>query len=182
MVPRMRNFLMYYFFQLFLLDALLSEGFCPKVIRQGRRFKLLSIEELNIKIIPSYNYFLGNEFTIAHLFDLKFEEIFFPVSMLKAHNLNFLGKMPSLEMFLSKFDSPKSIEAKKKFYERRKANKKWSLLKELVIYSELKLQLLALSVLTFIKESMDFQEKLQINLKRTSHNFLNPFSGSIIFE
>ena len=92
-------------FQIFILDSLISEGFCPKVIRQGRRFKLLSIEELNIKIVPSYNYFPGDEFAMAEMFGIQFERRYFPFSMFKSTNLKFVGKIPNLHQFFCKFDS-----------------------------------------------------------------------------
>ena len=161
------------------MDALISQGFCPKVIRQGRRFKLLSIEELNVKFIPSYNYFPGDEFEIAKLFNIKFDLPFFPCQMLKLKYLDYNGKMPTFDNFLSNFDTPQIRKEKKSYYE-RKLGSQWCFLKEILSYSELKIQLLILGVLTFLKESMIFQQKLQINRNITNLQFLNPFSTSLI--
>ena len=158
---------------MFLLESLLAEGFCPNLIRTGRRIKFLSIEELNIKILASHNYFSGNEFCIAKLFNIKFEMQFFPYSLLLPSNLKYNGTMPNTQHYFSKFDSEELKEQKREFCRKRKGTY-WCLLKELLSYSEFKLHLLVLTVLSFLKESMTFQTQLQSQiLKLTQFNYLH---------
>ena len=165
---------------MFLLESLLAEGFCPNLIRTGRRIKFLSIEELNIKILASHNYFSGNEFCIAKLFNIKFEMQFFPYSLLLPSNLKYNGTMPNTQHYFSKFDSEELKEQKREFCRKRKGTY-WCLLKELLSYSEFKLHLLVLTVLSFLKESMTFQTQLQSQiLKLTQFNYLHPFGSPII--
>ena len=53
-------------------------------------------------------------------------------------------------------------------------------MKEFLAHSNLKLTLLVMSVLTFIKESMLFQNNLQTQLGKMAHQFLHPFTNKII--
>ena len=134
---------------MFLLEAFISQGFCPNVIRSGRRFKLVSLDELNIKILPSYNYFSGDEFVLAKLFDVKYSPSFFPYAMLSDKYIQYKGKIPTSNWFLSEFDSTELREEKLAYYAMQD-NRQWCFIKELLSYSDFKLNLLAIAVLTFL--------------------------------
>ena len=122
-----------YLFQMIILEALISEGFCPNVIRNGRKFKLLSIDELNVRVIPSHNYFPGDEFELAHLFGINYESHYFPYKFFKETKIDYVGRIPDFHYFVSTFDNG-SVKAKKfLFYEQNKCQIKWSLLKMRVI-------------------------------------------------
>ena len=162
---------------MFLLEALISEGFAPNVIRKGRHIKLIAIEEIQLRILSSGSYFCGNEFDIARMFDIAFDTYFFPYNFFCSENIRYDGRLPSLDFFTCIFDTKKIRENKIAFWQNWN-NKRWCLVKELKIYAELKLTLLSLGVIKFINESFNFQNKLQ----RTSLDFTycHPFSTPLV--
>lgn len=164
-----------------LMDSFISAGFCPKVIRNGRRFKLISIEQLSIKIVPSYNYFTGDEFYLSELFDISFEPLYFPYKFLNIENLNYHGSIPLFSYFEDQFDSEHVRHKKQTFYLTRVIkNSNWCLLKELEIFCDFKLNLLIMAILKFLKECCILQRELHIKMGKSNFETLHPFSSNLI--
>ena len=61
------------FFQIFLLKLFSSRGFVPSLVRKGTSIVLITLEEINLRIISSTNYIGGNEYTLAEHYDFPFE-------------------------------------------------------------------------------------------------------------
>ena len=153
------QFLFFIFLQNFLLSAMLQIGIAPKVVRNGQKVFLLEIEELGIKFLRSNNYFDGNEYKMASLFNIAFEKNFFPA---RFQNVIYKGDIPNESFFFEFTDSKEIREEKIKFLTNfKKNNSTWEFSKEILKYSEEKLNILSLAFLKFIEESFLFQNLLQ---------------------
>jgi hypothetical protein len=159
-----------------ILRTLLKNGFCPVIVRNGRKILVLEIKALNLRFITSNSYFDGNEFEVANQYSLNFNQHFFPTKFLLPQNINYEGKVPQIQFFFSILDTAKETKKKQKFVDTLIHNKyKWNLQKELLTYCEQKVLLLTLSCLQFLEDCLSFQNLLNVQ-NQTSFNFLNPFA------
>ena len=55
-----------------LLQSFVRNGFCPSMVRQGRKIILMEIKDLGIRFLRSNSYFDYNEYELAKLFDIEF--------------------------------------------------------------------------------------------------------------
>ena len=164
---------------MFLLEAFVSEGFSPNILRKGRQIKLLSIEEIQLRIVTSGSYFCGSEFELAAMFDINFNYHYFPYKFFCHKNVRYNGEVPAFEYFVSMFDTNQTLKHKTNFWNDQ-CNKNWCLVKELKIFNELKLTLMACSIIKFLKEAMFFQSSLQKDAANTTQIYLNPFSSPVV--
>lgn len=118
-----------------------------------------------VRIVNSNNYVAGDEFELAKTFAIPFVPHFIPTSFVHGKNLNYDGPVLPLEQFLSDLDDKDTLELKLDFYERTlKKCKHWIFAKELMINANLKLQLLANSMLFFLQESFNLQSAIKETL------------------
>jgi hypothetical protein len=160
-----------------ILKAFIRNGFCPVVVRNGRKILLLEIKPLKLRFITINSYFDGNEYDFAELNNLSFDQYFFPKLFLNPLNVHYQGEIPDERYFLSILDSDLEETKKNTFITSFKKNKlKWNFQKELLTYCDQKVFLLTLSCLNFITESLNFQTQLKTYLKISNDQFLYPFS------
>ncbi len=159
-----------------ILRSFLKNGFCPVIVRNGRKILVLEIKALNLCFITSNAYFEGNEFELANQYDLIFDQHFFPKQFLLPNNINYEGKVPDIQFFHSISDTEKEIHMKKKFVKLLLKDKyKWNFQKELLIHCEQKVLLLTLSCLKFLEDCYSLQNLLN-EKNNTTYNFLHPFA------
>lgn len=168
--------------QILILEILTSVGLCPKIFKQtGNILLLIEINDINVRIVNSNNYIPGTEFDLAEYFEIPYIPHFFPNEFLTFENLEFYGNIPHFNYFLSPSDNDALKAKKHEFYSKQAANA-WCLKKEIVTNACLKLQLLAIAMLSFLRECFEFQNQLQSNsdeLEIKKH-FVNPFNAPIV--
>lgn len=146
------------------------------MVRDGRKIFVLEIQDLGIKFLRSNNFFEGDEFQIAKMFEISHTKTFFPHRL---NNINYQGNVPDIKLFLDFKDSDETRKEKHNFVDNRKRqNSKWCYEKELIFYVEEKLRLLSLSFLTFLKESFNLQNELQIELN-DAKEYIHPLANNI---
>ena len=139
------------------LHSFVQNGFCPSVIRNGRKIILLELKCFELRFLNSNLYFNCNEYEIAEQYNIVYNQIFFPKKFLNITNFEYQGPVPHFLYFLSTLDSPKENERKKKFLAKLSKNYNWNFQKELVQCCEQKLFLLSLASLKFLENSFEFQ-------------------------
>jgi len=160
-----------------LLKAFIRTGFCPVVVRNGRKILVLEIKPLQLRFITSNTYFDGNEYEFAQFNDIIFDKYYFPKLFLQSKNFNYEGDIPHKLFFTSITDNDKEIKKKEEFILNFQTKKyKWNFRKELITFCEQKLFLLALSSLRFINESLNFQTHLKQHLEIKDEKTLHPFA------
>jgi hypothetical protein len=159
-----------------ILRTFVQNGFCPVIVRNGRKILVLEIKGLNLRFIASNSYFEGTEIELANQYNIKFDEHFFPKQFLLPHNINYQGQVPECNYFYSIYDDDK-VKLKKETFvcTLQKYNYKWNLQKELIMFCEQKLLLLLLSCLKFQEDCYNFQLQLNV-ISNQNFIFLNPFS------
>lgn len=173
-----------------LLRLLVKNGFCPNIIKKkGNLLMVIEIPEASMRIISSNNYINGDEVSLALMFQLKIEPLFFPQSLKKMTLLNFEGEVPDFQSFLEISDTIERIKIKQYFYNNLKTNKRWCLKKELLAHSNFKLDVLTNSMLVFLKECFSFQSEIQTSLNNDQINrdntqilmnqYVSPFNSRI---
>ena len=160
-----------------LLSAFIQNGFCPTIIRNGRKILVMEFKVNNLRFLSSNSYFEGNEFDLANQFEIPFNRLYFPKEFLQIKHFDYQGNIPDYKYFFNLLDNDKDKFEKQTFIESlRKENYVWNFKKELVAYCEQKLWLLTLCSVRFIKDCFalqaDFENVYRLNLTHP----LNPFS------
>jgi G:T-mismatch repair DNA endonuclease (very short patch repair protein) len=177
--PEIKNGLFFYL-QNYLLNAFLSIGVTPNVVRKGRKILFLEIKQLKLKFITSNAYLEGNEYEIAEQYNLKFTKHFFPMHFNQTINYNYKGKIPNLEMFLLFSDTVKLRKEKEIFVNTLQNNQYiWQFEKEIIRHCDENVWLLTICCLTFIKECFDFQIKIQDESNLNNVLFVHPFAQEL---
>ncbi len=159
-----------------ILSAFLKNGFCPKVIQNGRKILFMELESFNLRFITSNSYFEGSEFEVAKQFDVKFDRYFFPESLKNPTYFEYEGSVPDKEFFYSFNDNDETKFEKQEFVFKMIENKYiWNYEKELLRFCDEKLLLLTLACLKFLKESFDFQVLIKREKETFTNDLLHPF-------
>ena len=82
-----------------LLRAFIRNGFCPTIVRDGRKIKLMEIKCLGLRFLTSNAYFDNDEYELATQYDIKFQQVYFPKKFLEIKNFDYVGDVPSLIFF-----------------------------------------------------------------------------------
>ena len=154
------------------MKGFLEHGFCPTVIRKGRKILVIEIKALGIRFLTSNAYLTGNEYTISEQFDIKFDSHFIPNQLIHKDNFDYEGIIPKLKYFLGTFDSNAEKEAKIQYVSKFGSKQKWNFRKEIIGHFEQKIWLLTVAFLKFMSECFEFQ--LLVN--NSTENILNPVS------
>ena len=164
------------FFQMVLLNAFVRNGFCPTIVRDGRKIKLMEIKHLGLRFLTSNAYFNNsNEYELANQYGVKFQQVFFPNKFCTIENFDYDGEVPTLQFFLSSLDSKEEKKLKTEYVsDLNKIDYKWNFKKELEQFCEQKLFLLTCACLKFIKDSIEFQLELK-NTDFPSLTLIHPF-------
>ena len=165
---------------MYLLEAFIKFGFCPQVLRSGRKINLLGLQEINLRIISTNFYFSGNEYQIADMFEVQYNRVYFPSKFFKPNNFSYIGRIPPIEAFLDEFDCEKDSNLKCDFHsDFQKYNKIWSFKREFLSYCDQKLILLTVSAIKFMQESFYFQSLLQNSKGVRQVQYVNPFGSPV---
>ena len=155
-------------FQMILLRCFLRNGFCPKIIRNGRKILVMEIKNLGLRFLTSNAYFNCNEYELGMQFNLSFDRLFFPKKFCNIIHFDYIGPLPPKELFFSSLDSKDERRKKESFLQNfSKNNRVWNFQKELIHFADQKLFLLTLSCLKFLQDCFEFQNTIK------TANFLN---------
>ena len=159
-----------------LLQILVDNAICPKLIRRGRHIILIEIPEFGIRFVSSHNYLKGNEYDLAKQFNINCNRYYLPEKLLTRNRLNLNFNLNSKnDKFY--FD----LESNESDY-----NDYLNLVREcednfqttICFYFDQRLQILISAIACFLKECFTFQLKLKTKLKNCNVQFLvNPFNS-----
>jgi hypothetical protein len=159
-----------------ILSGFIKNGFCPKVIQNGRKILFMEVESFNLRFITSNSYFEGSEFDVARQFHVDFDHYFFPESLKNPIYFQYEGCVPNVEHFYCFSDNENAKFQKKEFVSKMvQENYVWNYEKELLRFCDEKLFLLTLACLKFLKESFDFQILIQSEKETFNNELLHPF-------
>ena len=165
----------------FILREFVNLGIKPFVIMDGNKIKKLGVSGNSMQFLTASCFLAGSTFDWLDVFDIsKDMEYFFPENFNSRSNFNYKGKVPDFSSFVSFSDTSSVLEAKKKFY----ANLQLSPT-EWVFKDELKKTLfnqttiLSLSCMTFLRDSLAFQKKMQCALNNNLSGLIHPFDHSV---
>jgi hypothetical protein len=88
---------------------MLNAGISLNVVRDGRKFFVVKIKDLSIQFVRSNNYFQGDEFQLAKMFEIPNKKIFFPYRVKDQGEDN---KIPDLKFFLEFKDTEEQRQEK----------------------------------------------------------------------
>jgi G:T-mismatch repair DNA endonuclease (very short patch repair protein) len=155
---------------------MLSAGLSINVIRDGRKIFVIELKQLSIRFVRSNNYFDGDEFYLANMFEIPNKKLFFPF---RFKEVPASTEIPHSSYFFDFKDSDLERELKINFVKDLQNQKyKWIFEKELIFYAEEKVRLLVESFLKFIEESFYFQKQLQES-DIHSHEYIHPLAENI---
>jgi hypothetical protein len=161
----------------FILQYCLFKGMVPSsFIRQGSRITYMRFEKFNIRFIDSLHFFLQPLKALSETYNIDTLKGFFPHHFNTPENQNYIGEIPSEEMFGVKNMQPedyhkivykkddngretKEIEKESGFlpWYREQKNVTWNFKEEMIKYCRADVELLSKTVLKFRKM---FKDKL----------------------
>jgi hypothetical protein len=163
-----------------ILSAFLENGFCPRVIQNGRKILFMEVESFCLRFITSNSYLEGTENEIAQQFNLQTYEYFFPESLKIPCYFNYQGNVPNVENFYSFSDNYQTKIKKKQFVEElTKKRYVWNYEKELIRFCDEKLFMMTMACLKFLEESFTFQILIKDEQNISSKELLHPFGFHI---
>ena len=175
--------------QIAILKLFIDKGICPSIIKKGRHILLIEVKENKIRFLTTNNYVSGNIEELAEQFEIHFEPLFFPRKFQVVENFFYDGKIPSVDYFNSWNDTAKKRKQIFLFHNEHETLR-WNFAQKLIEFELRNLDLLAKSILQFLKESFHFQHQLQSNnilAGNTTLMYVNPFNaplcslGSFVF-
>ena len=72
-----------------LLRVFIRKGFCPTVIRNGRKIILMELKSFEIRFICRNNYFNCDEYSLANQYKIQFNQIYFPSKFTQISNFSY---------------------------------------------------------------------------------------------
>jgi G:T-mismatch repair DNA endonuclease (very short patch repair protein) len=155
---------------------MLSAGLSINVIRDGRKIFVVEIKDLSIQFVRSNNYFNGDEFYLATMFEIPNKRMFFPF---RFKDFGESCTIPNIGLFIDFKDSEEIRQEKINFVnDLKQKNLKWIFDKELIIFAEEKTRLLTTAFLKFIEESFNFQNLLK-NEENQKDFIIHPIATNI---
>jgi hypothetical protein len=163
-----------------ILSAFIENGFCPKVIQNGRKISFMEVENFNLRFLTSNSYLEGTEFELAKLYNFELGQYFFPEKLQYPQYFDYNGKVPSIHNFYSFNDTIEVKSQKENFVKTlEKCNYIWNFEKELLRFCDEKLWYLAMSCIKFLEESFNFQILIKKENKIETNELLHPFGYQI---
>ncbi len=145
----------------FILQWCLKHDLHPsRYIRNGSRIMCMEFKKFNIRFIDSLHFFLQPLAKLSATYSIDTIKGHFPHHFNKHENQNYIGKIPSEEMFGVK-DMCEDVYKKefKPWYETVK-DKQWNYKEEMIKYCRADVELLSKAILKF---KQMFQDKFDIN-------------------
>lgn len=164
----------------FILREYFNLGIKPFVIMEGNKIKKLGVNGNNVQFLSASCFLSGSTFDWLDVFNLDNNMYFFPENFNAKSNYKYRGEVPDLNSFLSFSDCREVIDAKKSFHtELELRSCPWVFKDELRKTLLNQTTILSLSCLTFLRDSLSFQKKLQSALKDDSSGLIHPFDHSV---
>ena len=143
----------------FILQWCLKRGMHPsKYIRQGSRIMYMEFAKYHIRFVDSYHFFLEPLKSPSKTYNIDTLKGFFPHFFNRPENQDYIGTVPSQEMFGASNLTSKVYEQEfKPWYDKvvSECNNDWSFKDELVKYCRADVELLSKSILAFRKMLKD---------------------------
>jgi G:T-mismatch repair DNA endonuclease (very short patch repair protein) len=161
-----------------ILLAFLQNGFCPKLIQNGRHIIFMEILSTNIRFLKSNLFINQTEIDLISTYNINIDYHFFPEQFNIPQNFDYFGSVPSVKYFYSLQDSSGQKTKKNKFVSNLKAqNYKWRFQRELTYHCEQNVWILLCAFLHFVKDCLEFETLLKStlpNLNLSQENHLLP--------
>jgi len=168
-----------------ILLAFLQNGFCPKLIQNGRHIIFMEIISINLRFLKSNSFINQTEFDLISTYNIKIDYLFFPKQFNTPKNFNYKGKVPSLKYFYSLQDCSELRSKKESFVSNLNAqNYKWHFQRELSYHCEQNVFILLHAFLHFVTDCLEFEillksTLLNFNFNSANENILLPYGYHI---
>jgi len=147
-----------FIFQLPLLEGFVQLELIPSVIQKGNKIQIIDLPSLKIRFLSAAAYLQGSIYDMAAQYQIQSIQHFFPDSWNQKENYNYNGKIPELNDFFSFTDTPAERIKIKNWYETQSSH--WILKQELIETLENETLAFTKSMLCFLKQSFELQDKL----------------------
>ena len=147
-----------------LLQILVKNAICPKLIRRGRHIILIEVPELGIRFVSSHNYLKGNEYDLAEQFDVPYTKDYFPEKCISQSFYDYNGNLPTVEFFKN-FDYTSNEYLELLNFIKANEQKPWNFQQRLFFHFDEKLKILVKCIACFLKQCFSFQFELKKQLK-----------------
>ena len=162
------------------IKAFIKANINLKILCKGKKFFSCEVPELKIRLLNSTNYLPGDEYQVAEVSNLTYNQLYFPFKLNEPSNYNYKGKIPDVSYFICQHEEKESIKNKKHFVDNY--DQEWGFQEQLIAFSQQKTYLLCASVCMFLKEMITMQRLMFdiVNPNNINKNkILSPFSKNI---
>ncbi len=135
-----------FIFQAF-IKAFIKANINVKILSKGKKFFSCEVPELKIRLLNSTNYLPGDEYEVAKVSNVFFNDLFFPLKLNQQSFYNYVGKIPDLTYFTCQSDTEEIYKKKEHFV--MTFSQEWVLQEQILKFSEQKCKLLCSSVCLF---------------------------------
>ncbi len=160
---------------IYILQSLLSNGFSPNVVKVHNQILLIEDHNLSLRFIDAQNYLNFSLKTLGQRITMPL--FYFPLKWISKQNFGYSGPPPNIDDFFCFEDSSEDLLLKEHFIKEYPST--WSFETEFWRFLERKINILAFSVLDFIKEAFLSQKTLLHHIHYSSENapkYLHPLS------
>ena len=146
----------------FILQWCLNRGLHPtQYIRQGSRIMYMAFKKYKLRFVDSLHFFLEPLAKLSLTYNIDTIKGFFPHLFNIPENQNYIGCMPSEELYGVKNMNADTYKKKfKPWYDGAKYERQWNFKEEMIKYCRADVEVLSKAVLTFRKM---FKDKLDID-------------------
>lgn len=158
------------------MEAFVQLELIPGVVQKGNRIQILDIPALKIRFLNSSSYLKGTIYEIATQYQINFNPTYFPDSWNKTEHYHYEGTKPDLSDFFC-FSDTADERLNKKIWHDLKSND-WIMKEELNSALQNETLIFTKSMLCFLKQSFELQDKLASTLSEIP-SAIHPFGSNV---
>ena len=162
----------------FILQALLDNGLSPNIIKNHNQIMLIEEKKLGLRFVEVQNYLHG---TFRDLCQRIHKEVpLFPLKWIQQKYFTYNSAPPTVEEYFDFEDTEEDLKAKKKYVE--KLTDSWNFAKEYILFLTFKIEIIAIALLEFFKESFCCQREILKHfeaLEERKQTFIHPANPPI---
>ena len=152
----------------------------PSLVQKGNKITSMHFTFLNLRFLNASAFITGSLQDFIEQFGLQTEQHFFPLDLNDAKHYDYSDTVPDLKYFLNFSDTQAEHDLIKNFYHSlEEQGMEWNFKEELLKSSLAKAEIIFYSLMTFLKNTFEFQAKLKAHLKIASSTYLHPFGKNI---
>jgi len=161
-----------------IMEMFLASNMQPEVVKKSNQFISIAYNLNQNLFLNASNYVKGDYEEIVCQFNLDIPRQYFPSKLNCLDYHNYDGKIPSIEDFLNVLDSDE-ITAQKQDYVSSRKNNWWHFKTELQKISAYKTSVVARACLSYLQETLEFQENFKSAMHINEDFILHPFTARV---